>query len=163
MEDFIDGYTWEIMLVLAIYVVSFYIFYKREIKLSNEVKNHLTNHLSLMEHKVLTKLLNKDWHIKWEVKNEQRIRYIIMEKSWDILFLRCKHNIWIDGISIFIKEEEVEMFSQDLKKYMNDNKCYARWLFITSCYTTSSRREQAEMNWIDLWDAFRWNRNLWRM
>ena len=64
MEDFLEGYAWMIFLVLAIYVVSFYIFYKREIKLSNEVKSHLTNHLSLMEHKVLTKLLNKDWHIK---------------------------------------------------------------------------------------------------
>jgi hypothetical protein len=117
-----------------------------------------------MEHQVLTRLINKSRRVKWEIKNSEWIRYIIMENLWwDRLFIRCKHYIWKHWFSVFIKEEEIEIFSLDLKKYINDNKCYAKWLYITSCYTTKARREQAKMNDIDLWDAFRWQWNLWKI
>lgn len=155
MESFMDDYMWEFILIIAIYIICFFIYYRWEIKLNKEIKDKLTDKLSIIEHQVLTSLINKSRHIKWELKNSEWIRYIIIEKLWEIRLLRCKHYIWMHWICIFIKEKEVEMFSQDIKKYMNDNKCCIRWLFITSCYSTSSRREQAEMNWIDLWDAFR--------
>lgn len=159
-----DTYVWEIVFILGVYVIAFFVYYRRESKLREETKGKLTDNMSMIEREVLTTLIGKSRHVKWEVKNPEWIRYIVMNNlSWDILFIRCKHFISRYWFTIFINENEVEMFSLDLKNYMNDNKCYARWLFITSCYTTGTRREQAKMNDIDLWDAFRWKRKLWRI
>lgn len=159
-----DTYVWEIVFILGVYVIAFFVYYRRESKLREEIKGKLTDNMSMIEREVLTTLISKSRHVKWEVKNPEWIRYIVMNNlSWDILFIRCKHYIWKHWFSLFVNENEVEMFSLDLKNYMNSNKCYARWVFITSCYTTSTRREQAKMNDIDLWDAFRWKWKLWRV
>lgn len=159
-----NSYVWEIVLVLCVYIIGFFVYYRRETKLREETNGKLTGNISMIEHEVLTTLINKSRHAKWEVKNSEWIRYIIMNNlSWDVLFIRCKHYIWKHWFSLFINENEVEMFYLDLKNYMNDNKCYARWLFITTCYTTKARREQAKMHDIDLWDAFRWKLNLSKM
>lgn len=159
-----NSYVWEIVLILGVYIISFFVYYRRETKIKEETKDKLTDNMSLIEREVLTTLIGKFRHVKWEVKNSGWIRYIVMNNlSWDILFIRCKHYISRYWFSLFINENEVEIFSLDLKSYMNDNKCCARWLFITTCYTTKTRRKQAKMENIDLWDAFRWKWNLHRI
>jgi sensor domain CHASE-containing protein len=64
MEDFMDGYVWEIVLVLCVYVISFFVYYRKETKLKEEIKNKLTDDLSIMEHQVLTRLINKSRRVK---------------------------------------------------------------------------------------------------
>ena len=64
MEDFMNSYIWEIILVLGVYVIGFFTYYRKETKLKEETKDKLTNNMSMIEREVLTTLIDKSRHAK---------------------------------------------------------------------------------------------------
>ncbi len=89
----------------------------------------------------------------WEADDWIDVR---IRKNWKVYVIQCKHwyKDWV------VRPKDIREFAWAINLYKQKYKNDAKWIFITTWFSTSQARQDAYKLWIQLWDTYKWERKI---